>query len=417
MELYNVEPLLEGALVIQDTDSLSRFLSDIAGTDVLAVDTESAGFYKFRAAVNLIQVSTRERAALLDPQAISDFTPLVRFAEMENCEWLFHGGDYDAGVLARELKVRVRKLFDTRIAAEMIGSRELGLSALAERYLGFALDKKLQRCDWSRRPLTPAMIKYGLLDAICLIPIRDEMHAELERLGRLDWAREEFEQLTEKFVNHLRAQPHEKPFAYLIKGSSRMAVRQIAILKEVWTLRESIAEKLDRAPFMVLGNQALLDIARQAPRSLTGLSVIKQIGREFIARHGREVQEAVIRGLEAPIDGLLPPARPRREQTFFTSWEGDLVRSLRERRNLVADCVNMPAALLTDPDVLSELAKARPIDPEEMKKIPGFRKWQVELLYDEYLPLLKKQPPAVPAGRKRRRRKKPAAPASPGGAE
>ncbi|HNW34840.1 MAG TPA: HRDC domain-containing protein [Candidatus Ozemobacteraceae bacterium] len=417
MESYNVEPLLEGAQVIEDTESLSRFLDDIAGTDVLAVDTESAGFYKFRAAVNLIQVSTRKRAALLDPQAISDFTPLVRFAETENCEWLFHGGDYDAGVLARELKVRVRKLFDTRIAAEMIGSHELGLSALAERYLGFALDKKLQRCDWSRRPLTPAMIRYGLLDAICLIPVRDELQAELEHLGRLDWAREEFEQLTEKFVNHLRTQPHEKPFAYLIKGSSRMPPRQVAILKEVWTLRESIAEKLDRAPFMVLGNQALLDIARQAPRSLAGLSVIKQIGRDFIARHGREVQEAVKRGLEAPTDGLLPPARPRREQTFFTSWEGDIVRALRERRNAVANRINMPAALLTDPEVLSELAKTRPVGPDEMKKIPGFRNWQVDLLCEEYLPFLKKQPPVAPVGRRRRRRKKPAGPADPGGAE
>lgn len=417
MELYNVEPLLKGALVIEDTEALSLFLDDIADTDVFAVDTESAGFYKYRAIVNLIQVSTRTRAALLDPQAIKDFSPLARFAKERDCEWLFHGGDYDAGILARELNVRVRRLFDTRIAAEMIGSHELGLSALAERYLGFPLDKKLQRCDWSRRPLTAGMVKYGLLDAICLIPIRDEMKAELERLGRLEWAREEFEQLTERFVNSPRVPLHGNPHAYLIKGSSRMPIRQIAILKEVWTLRESIAEKLDRAPFMVIGNQALLDIARQAPRSLAGLSVIKQIGRDFIARFGRDVQEAVRRGLEAPTDGLLPPARPRREQNFFTSWEGELVRTLRDRRNSVATRINMPAALLTDPEVLGVLAKDRPTSVEEMKKIPGFRKWQVELLFDEYLPLLTREPPAAPVGRKRRRRRKPVAPAGSGGTE
>ncbi|HOY69012.1 MAG TPA: HRDC domain-containing protein, partial [Candidatus Ozemobacteraceae bacterium] len=393
MTSFNVEPLLEGALIIEDTDTLARFLKDISGTDLLAVDTESAGFYKYRAVVNLIQVSTRTRAALLDPQAITDFTPLARFAEEESCEWLFHGGDYDAGVLARELNVHVRKLFDTRIAAEMSGSKELGLSALVERYLGFPLDKKLQRCDWSRRPLTPGMIRYGLLDAICLVPVRDALKAELEQLGRLEWAREEFEQLTERFVNAPRMQPHSHPHPYLIKGSSRMPLRQIAILKEVWTLRERIAEHLDRAPFMVLGNQAMLDIARQAPRSLAGLSVIKQIGRDFISRYGREVQEAVKRGLEAPTDGLLPPAHPRREQNFFTSWEGDLIRALRDRRNAIATKLNMPAALLTDPEVLGELAHTRPRAVEEMKSIPGFRAWQVELLGEEYLPLLMKEPP------------------------
>ena len=415
MESYNVEPLLNEALIIEDTDTLSRFLDSVADTDVVAVDTESAGFYKYRAIVNLVQVSTRTRAALIDPQAFADFSSLARFAQERDCEWLFHGGDYDAAILARELNVHVRKIFDTRIAAEMIGSHELGLSALAERYLGFPLDKKLQRCDWSRRPLTPGMIKYGLLDAICLIPIRDAMRSELERLGRLDWAEEEFEVLTERFVNSPRLPAHDNPYAYLIKGSARMPVRQIAILKEVWTLRERIAEKLDRAPFMVIGNQALLDIARQAPRSLAGLSVIKQIGRDFITRHGREVQDAVKRGLEAPTEGLLPPSRPRREQNFFTSWEGDLVRTLRDCRNAVANRLEMPAALLTDPEVLGVLARERPTDIAEMKKIPGFRNWQVELLFDEYLPILKREPPTVPVGRRRCRRRKPAQPSSGGG--
>lgn len=400
-ESFNLQALLDHSALIETTDDLKRFLDDVADTDLMAVDTESAGFYKYKSVTNLIQVSTRTRAALFDPQKIEDFEPFRSFAKRSACEWVFHGSDYDVRVLSRDVGLEITRLFDTRVAAELLGLKELGLSALSEKYLGKPLDKKLQRCDWSRRPLTPAMRTYGLLDAISLVPIRDILHADLVRTGRLPWAEEEFAHLAALRWEGGSGEPD--PTAYIIKGASHYPPRALAVLREVWLFREAISTRLDRAPFMVLPNLALLEIARQAPRSQAGLSIIKHINRDFLARFGRELQEAIVRGLAVDLAELPLPTRhsgPR--QNFLTAWEGELAKTLRERRNAVAERIGLTASLLASGDALDHLAKDRPGTPEELRRHGALRRWQAELLAEAFLPLLQRQ---APAGVKRRRRR------------
>lgn len=400
-ELFNPQPYLDNAVLIESTADLAQFLTDVADTDLMAVDTESAGFYKYKSVTNLIQVCTRKRAALFDPQKIEDFEPLREFARNSSCEWIFHGSDYDVRVLSRDVGLEITRLFDTRVASELLGLKELGLSALSEKYLGGPLDKKLQRCDWSRRPLTPAMRTYGLLDAISLIPIRDILHAELVRTGRLNWAMEEFSHLAQQRWEGGSGEPD--PTSYIIKGASHFPPRALAVLREVWMFREAIATRLDRASFMVLPNPALLEIARQAPRSQAGLSVIKHINRDFLTRYGRELQEAIVRGLSADIDQLPLPSRhsgPR--QNFLTAWEGELAKTLRERRNEVAAQIGLAASLLASGESLDNLAKDRPGTLEELHAHGVLRHWQVELLAEAFLPLLQRE---APAGVRRRRRR------------
>ncbi|MFZ2958728.1 MAG: HRDC domain-containing protein [Candidatus Ozemobacteraceae bacterium] len=405
---FNVDGLLRKSVLVESKEALSDFLDTISrdNPDVFAVDTESAGFYKYKAVTNLIQVATRTQAALLDPQKIQDFEPLRVFARNVPCEWIFHGSDYDVRVLARDVGVEVPRIFDTRLAAELLGRKELGLSALSEIILGRPLDKKLQKCDWSRRPLTLAMCTYGLLDAITLIPVRDFLRHDLEASGRLSWAEEEFGYLAQ--LRWEQASEEPDPCAYLIKGSSRTPPRALAILREIWQLRENISAHLDRAPFMVLSNLALLEIARQAPRSLAGLSIIKHIGSDFLSRHGKDLQEAVQRGLAADLNDLPIRSRPRRgAQIFLTAWEGELVRKLRDGRNLVSDDLGIPAALIASGDALDRLARERPHDLAGMTGEGRLHKWQAEVLAEQFLPLLCQEPPGSQAKKRRRRRRSP----------
>ncbi len=403
---FDPQPLIEKTELIEDEDGLSRFFAALKNADIVAVDIESAGFYKYYSRVNLIQVASRKHRAIIDPQKIKDFTAFRDFCREAECTWIFHGGDYDISMLARDLEVFIPGMFDTRKAAEFLGMNELGLRSLTEKYFGFSLDKKLQRCDWSRRPLTPAMCEYAILDAICLVPIYDLMVKELEELDRLGWVREECDFVAAE-SRKAKENNHNDPYAFKIKGSSRLSARSMAVLREVWRLRENISERIDRAPFMVLSNQALIDIARQMPRSISGLSVIKTIGREFLNRHANELQSAVRAGLEASLDDIDPPARVRNREILLTAWEGELAKSLRELRDDLANRLGIAASLLAPSHAIYDLARLRPASIGELNESEILHKWQIRLLAEDFIPLLQQEPPLESRKSRRRRKRRP----------
>ncbi len=400
---FDPKPFIDDAKIIETTEQLAAFFQRAAYEDIIAVDIESAGFYRYYSQVNLIQIATRREAAIIDPQRFDDFTPFQQFAAENPCQWVFHGGDYDVSMLARDLEIFIPRIFDTRKAAELLGQQELGLRALTERYLGFTLDKRLQRCDWSRRPLTTAMREYGLLDAVCLVPIYDQLVAELKELGRLDWVLEECQYIAR---DARESQPHEaNPYAFRIKGSSRLSTRSIAVLREVWNLREKIAQKQDRATFMLLSNQALLEIARLMPRTISGLTVIKSVGRDFLNRYGSELQAAIREGLEADLSDLEPPARKREREELLNAWEGEVAKSLREARDDLANRMKLPASVLAPSYAIYELAKTRPEILGDLVQCEILLEWQARLLAEDFLPILQQDPPAN-SKKKRRRRKR-----------
>ncbi len=401
---FDAKPFIDNAQLIETAEDLAAFFTRAAEDDIIAVDIESAGFFRYFSRVNLIQIATRREAAIIDPQKIKDFSAFQQFASQSKCLWVFHGGDYDISMLARDLEVYIPVMFDTRKAAEIIGMHELGLRSLTEKYLGFTLDKRLQRCDWSRRPLTPAMREYGLLDAVCLIPIYDYLTSELQALGRYEWVLEECEYIARQARE---AQPHQQdPYAFRIKGSSRLSLRSLAVLREIWKFREEIAMKMDRAPFMLLSNQALLDIARQMPRTMSGLMVVKAVNREFLNRYGAELQAAVRAGLEAELTDLEKPFKPRERHELLNSWEGEIAKTLREVRDSLANDLSIPASVLAPSNAIYELARVRPETVGELRQCEVLHNWQVDILAEEFLPVLQQEPPPLTRKTRRRRRKR-----------
>lgn len=399
---FDPKPFIQNAKVIETTQDLDDFFHRSEKCDIIAVDIESAGFYRYYSRVNLIQIATRNEAAIIDPQKIEDFSPFQKFVAENPCQWVFHGGDYDISMLANDLEIYIPRMFDTRKAAELLGQRELGLRALTEKYLGFTLDKRLQRCDWSRRPLTIAMKEYGLLDAVCLIPIYDQLKHELLELDRMAWLEEECYHIA-KAAREWKPSEQDS-YSFRIKGSSRLSARSLAVLREVWTLRETIAKKQDRATFMVLGNQALLDIARQIPRSISGLSVIKSIGRDFLNRYGSELQAAIRAGIEADLTDLEKPFKSRDREELLNAWEGEIAKALREIRDDIANSLNLPASVIAPSHALYELAKSRPETLGDLVQCEILHEWQARLLAEDFLPVLQQEQPAL--SRKRRRRRK-----------
>ena len=200
-----------------------------------------------------------------------------------------------------------RNLFDTRVAAQLLGMRAFGLAALLEQYFGLKLDKKHQRADWSMRPLPADMLDYAAQDTRHLLPLRERLRRELEQKGRWHWAEEEFRR-----AEGTRWDDQEPDTGFLrLKGARDLTRRELARLRELVRWRDAIAAELDRATFRVAGNEVLLELSRTAPTSREGLFAVKGFPRGMSDVRSQEALQAIARGNEVPESDLprFPKAR------------------------------------------------------------------------------------------------------------
>jgi ribonuclease D len=272
---------------VDDTASFERLLTALAPHSTVALDTESNSFHVYRERVCLLQISTSDGDWIVDPFAI-DVTPLgVLLAEREV---VLHGADYDVRCLKREYNWRLPRLFDTMVAARRLGREGLGLSALVQARFGVRLAKEFQRSDWGRRPLSSDQIRYAALDTHYLIAIRDELAAELEQRGLGAEAREEFMRIA---AVEPRPRTFDKEGWRKLKGSRDLDSRGRALLRALWIGREERASALDRPPFKVLPESALLEIARRRPGTQDELARIPGVSPVVLRRVGDLIAAAL----------------------------------------------------------------------------------------------------------------------------
>jgi ribonuclease D len=348
----------------------------------IALDTEGASFHRFVDRIYLLQLSTRERTAIIDPIPIGRPPALGRILEDPSIEIVFHDADYDLRLLQQDYQWQVRNIFDTRVAAQLLGLRAFGLAALLERYFGVKLDKKHQRADWSMRPLTQGMLDYAAQDTIHLLELRDRLERELERAGRLDWAREEF-----SLIEGTRWADGDDGNAFLrMKGARDLSRRELAVLRELVQWRDGVAAQLDRATFRIVGNEQLLEIAKRQPASPDLLTSIKGVPRGMIESRGREMTDAVARGLAVP-ENALPkfPKAPR--------WDRDpefdvRVAALKTVRDAAAARLDLDPGVLCARDRLEAVARKNPSSPEELAGVRELRAWQRGVLGEDFLKAL-----------------------------
>ncbi|HEY2374580.1 MAG TPA: HRDC domain-containing protein [Gemmatimonadaceae bacterium] len=370
------------AIYLDTAQDTSRFLRSIAGVDQIAIDTEGASFHRFIDRIYLLQLSTRDRSAIIDPLPIGVPQELGTLLEDPNVEVVFHDADYDLRLLRQDYGWQVRKIFDTRVAAQLLGIRAFGLAALLEKYFAVKLDKKHQRADWSMRPLTPDMLEYAAQDTMHLLGLRDRLADQLVRVGRWEWAREEFARLEET-----RWDDEDDATGFLrLKGARDLNRRELAIVRELVAWRNDTARKADRATFRVLGNEPLFEIARTRPATREALASIKGMPRSLLERASTDLLEAVKRGIALP-DAELPrfPKAIRWER----DPEFDLrVSALRTARDAAALRLDMDPGVLCSRDRLEALARRNPATIDAMREIPELRRWQVEELGADFLAAL-----------------------------
>lgn len=351
-----------------------------SGVGAVALDAERASGYRYGQSAYLVQVRREGSGTwLIDPVTLPDLTPLDR--AIGTGEWILHAATQDLPCL-RELGLAPRQIFDTELAARLLGLPRVGLAAVIEHYLGISLAKEHSAVDWSTRPLPEPWLRYAALDVEVLTEVRNLMGADLAAQGKSEWARQEFEALLS-----WRPAVKEDPWR---RTSGLHKIRQprvLATVRELWYERDRIARDRDTSPGRVIPDTALVDIALADPQAPGDLPR----GHRAIQRSQRAWLDAVARARRLP-DDELPPASvksdgppPQRSWANRDPLAADRLTATREALGSFADERTIPIENVCSPDPLRRVVWSPPQDrsPEgfaDALAVLGVRPWQREIV-------------------------------------
>ena len=294
--------------LITNQSQWDRIAKDLFQVPELSIDTEANSMYAYRGRICLIQLACPGSVYLLDPLAVSDLSTLGDILSNEAITKVMHGSDYDLRSFQREYGFDVSGLFDTETCARFLGMVSPNLSAVLYNFLGVDIPKsrRLQRSNWGLRPLSQEAVTYAASDVLYLIPLAGKVRQLLQEKGRLDWVEEEFARL--EAVGRA-AVDTPRPDFLRVKGSDRLDPQQLAVLKELFEIRETEAERADLPPYRVMGNDALLHMAQEP---FTPLENVPGLAPQVVRRLGSRMRTAILTGIRGP--GFQRPPRPRRPQ-------------------------------------------------------------------------------------------------------
>ncbi len=364
--------------IITTAGRLAEVADILSQQTEIAVDLEMDSLHHYREKVCLVQASTRQQSWLIDPLALTSLSPLAVPLGNPDIIVVMHGSDYDIRSLHRDFGIEVTNLFDTMISARFLGIAEFGLAALLKARFGIELDKKYQKADWSKRPLSREMCAYAAADTSDLLPLYDQFREELLHKGRLEWLEEEGQ-----LVCQARVSEKDGPLFLYCKGASKLRGHTLAILEELLQMRDQQSELLDRPPFKVLSADTLIEIAENRPRSLHDLSLFRGMTPGQLQRHGDGILSAVERGIATPEDRL--PRFPRNAKKEVLERVKERLKNLKIWRERYSLELGLDPGMLAPNWLLEAVADTESATIEELDTIQGMRNWQ-KRLFGEDLP-------------------------------
>lgn len=284
-------------LYITDTDQLRAFVERALASDVLAIDTEFLREKTYHARLCLLQMATEDENVIVDPFAVTDLSPLVPLMESPTVVKLFHAGRQDVEILYRALGVMPKPVFDTQIAAAVLGfTKQVGYAALVHAECGVQLKKGDSYTDWSQRPLAESQLSYAAEDVIYLPPMYRRMSARLKELGREHWLDHEFGEL----INPERYRTNPRARFLKLKRVNQLSRKQLAAAREFAAWREERAQRLDIPRKWVVTDEQIVEACRRETRNLDQLFMVRGMRDRLNTADAREVVHLIVKGLDSP---------------------------------------------------------------------------------------------------------------------
>ncbi len=364
--------------------ALTAMVGHLSTAPLVALDTESDGLHNFPEKVCLLQMAHPDgRVYLVDPLLLPNLAPLGDLCADPAVIKVLHGASYDVASLKRDFGFTFRNLCDTMLAAQLLGLPDLGLNGLLGSLLGVVPAPSRQKDDWARRPLSPGQEAYAAGDVRHLIALREVLLAQLRAKGRESWLVEECRDLE-------GIQPASRVFGaegYLeLKGAKALDRRGLAVLRELFVAREAWAHEFGRPPFRLLGNEAMLCVARERPATSAALLTIPGCTAKVVDRLGGRMLSAVRRGMAVPEDAL--PVIVRRERPRVPWATQRRIEVVIAWRVTVAERLGLDPGVLLPRRLIERVAETAPATLEELERIDGMRHWRVESLGTELLAVL-----------------------------
>jgi ribonuclease D len=371
--------------VVDDPARLAETIEAFrAGHGPVAVDAERASGHRYGQRAFLVQLRREgSGTALVDPAALPDLSGLG--AALRDVEWVVHAASQDLQCLA-EVGLRPTVLFDTELGSRLAGFSRVGLAAVVEHLLGLGLAKEHSAVDWSIRPLPEPWLRYAALDVEVLLEVRDALAAELERQGKLDWAREEFAAVAAAPAASPRVDPWRRT-----SGLHRVRTRrQLAVVAELWETREDLARQQDISPGRIIPDRSIVEAALAQAATSRELSALAGFTGRGSRRHLQLWGEAVSRGLdraEADLPVLHLPAEGPPPARVWPDRDPAAAARLARARQALAQLAarhELPVENLLSPDAVRRLAWTPP-DPADLAAVQvflhtyGAREWQIGL--------------------------------------
>jgi len=371
-------------LLISDPSALQELLPRIRSRSRIALDCEAAGFHRYSDRLCLVQLTAGPNTYLLDPLG-TDLAPVLKpILENPGIEVVMHGADYDLRLLHRDLGIGLKGLWDTQVAASLLGEPAIGLASLLEEHLGVTLAKKHQKADWATRPLADELLDYAAEDTRHLDALRDVLAGKLDAVGRTAWAEEEFAALEEVQWETETVDPVTR-----VKAARTLGAREVTALRSALAWRDSIARSRDRAPFRVVGDSVLLAVVQERPTSVEELASMKGMSPRLARQEGAELLRSLSRADDLPEDQLQPYPKPNRGGTGRpTPEEEQLAERIRSLRTAKAEALGLDRGVVLSNAQISEIVRVSPDSTEALRAVPGLRRWQADILEEEVMAIL-----------------------------
>ncbi len=348
-------------LIITKNEALDDWCGTLEKFDPIAVDTEGDSLHCYFEKLCLIQIGLPDKNVLIDPLGPIDFS---RFnAILAGKRIILHGCDYDLRMLRRGTKFAPGEVFDTYLAARLVGLKEVGLASLVKEFFSIELPKSSQKANWARRPLTQTMIEYAINDTLYLIELAERLAQELRAKGRWEWFRESCQKAVLAAGEDREKDPER---VWKIPGSTALRGRPLAVLRVLWHWRDAEAQKSDRPSFQVLRNEELIELAKLTEEGNFRIPTAVQGSRR------KRLHSVLEQAMQLPESEWPEHVRPIRIRA--TGEQDHRLEQLRNRRDRVAEGLRLDPGVVAPRQALERISR----EPETAGTV--LMHWQRQLL-------------------------------------